>query len=538
ENNQLLTNVSILTDSGVRILQYHSIRSVTIQDDQSAQDLDYFLDTSMAEDDRRVVNVRLSEGEHDLAVYYVAPSPTWRVSYRLVADSDKDGKTGTALLQGWGLFDNRLEEDLDNVRVTLVAGQPISFIYELYASRIPQRPTVQDESRIAPGPISFDDMSPSQMMDQMESLARRQGASRSMTVNAAMPAPEEPIFAMSEHMSLAKLNAENASVATQAEGADSGETFQYKVTTPVSVKRGESALVPIIGETANYERELLYNGQKLPNHPVATLRFENNTGLTLERGPVTVVEDGDYKGEAVIPFTKDKQQVYVPYAVELGVKVTEKRRSNHELYGVSVRDKFLMEQTYRVQEMVYIIRNNTNTPKIVTVEATIQTSYELFDTPAPDAQTDNEQRWHVDVPAGESTTFVRKVRMSQQQRVNIRGMQYDNLYRYFKNNWLDERTFNEIRDILKAEERLTNLNQQIALNELERERIYQRQEQLRANLTALQPTGNEATLRNRILKDLENSQDKLDLIDAEIEQAKKTIEATEQSIESMLEALH
>ncbi|MEO0594575.1 MAG: hypothetical protein AAF126_00525, partial [Chloroflexota bacterium] len=153
EKNQLLTNVSILTDSGVRILQYHTIRSVTIQDDQSAQDLSYFLDTSMAEDDRRVVNVRLSEGEHDLAVYYVAPSPTWRVSYRLVADSDEDGKTGTALLQGWGLFDNRLEEDLDNVRVTLVAGQPISFIYELYASRIPQRPKVEDESRIAPGPI-------------------------------------------------------------------------------------------------------------------------------------------------------------------------------------------------------------------------------------------------------------------------------------------------------------------------------------------------------------------------------------------------
>ncbi|MEL6306806.1 MAG: hypothetical protein AAFQ52_01625, partial [Chloroflexota bacterium] len=113
-----------------------------------------------------------------------------------------------------------------------------------------------------------------------------------------------------------------------------------------------------------------------------------------------------------------------------------------------------------------------------------------------------------------------------------------NLYRYFKNNWLDERKFNEIRDILKAEERLTTLNQQISFNELERERIYQRQEQLRANLTALQPTGNEATLRNRILKDLENSQDKLDLIDAEIEQAKKTIDATEQSIESMLEALH
>src|SRR6185295_13704040 len=103
--------------------------------------------------------LRLSEGAHDLAVSYLVPSPTWRVSYRLVAEAEaaspaadkKDGaapapKQGKLLLQGWGLFDNRLEEDLEDVQVTLVAGQPISFIYDLAASRIPHRPTVQDES--------------------------------------------------------------------------------------------------------------------------------------------------------------------------------------------------------------------------------------------------------------------------------------------------------------------------------------------------------------------------------------------------------
>jgi hypothetical protein len=129
--------VSVLTSIEIRVFPLKSMKSLRIVDEQSSHDLTYFLDTSMAEDDRRVVTVRLSDGKHDLAVYYVAPSPTWRVSYRLVAESDENASTGTALLQGWGLFDNRLEEDLDNVRVTLVAGQPISFIYELYASRIP-----------------------------------------------------------------------------------------------------------------------------------------------------------------------------------------------------------------------------------------------------------------------------------------------------------------------------------------------------------------------------------------------------------------
>ena len=171
-NEEFSANVSLLTEQGVRVFNYDSLRSISIKDEQSAHDLTYFLDTSMAEDDRRVVTIRLSEGEHDLAVYYVAPSPTWRVSYRLVAESEENSSTGKALLQGWGLFDNRLEEDLDDVRVTLVAGQPISFIYELYASRIPHRPTVQDESRIAPGPIEYE----SAEMDYFEDRLDEMGA--------------------------------------------------------------------------------------------------------------------------------------------------------------------------------------------------------------------------------------------------------------------------------------------------------------------------------------------------------------------------
>src|SRR5262249_47294873 len=131
------------------------LRSFSIEDTQSAHDIAYFLDTSKGEDDRRTVTVRLSPGEHQLIVSYVAPSPTWRVSYRIVAESESDGQSGKALLQGWGLFDNRLDEDLENVAVPLVAGQPISFIYELYASRIPNRPTVQDATRIAPGPVEY-----------------------------------------------------------------------------------------------------------------------------------------------------------------------------------------------------------------------------------------------------------------------------------------------------------------------------------------------------------------------------------------------
>src|SRR5258708_40052571 len=83
--------ISILAeDNQVRVFRLSALRNLTIQDTQSDHDLQYFLDTSMGEDTRRTVAVRLGAGDHDLVVSYVAPSPTWRVSYRVIAESSEN----------------------------------------------------------------------------------------------------------------------------------------------------------------------------------------------------------------------------------------------------------------------------------------------------------------------------------------------------------------------------------------------------------------------------------------------------------------
>jgi hypothetical protein len=425
--------VALLADNGqVRILPFKLLRSIVINDSQSEHDLSYFLDTSMSEDDRRVVAVRLNEGEHDLVASYVAPTPTWRVSYRIVAESDADGATGTALLQGWGLFDNRLDEDLIDVHVTLVAGQPISFIYDLYASKIPQRPTIEDQARVAPGPIEFDGAA----LDAMDAPAMG-------ILGAAAPAAQRAEgIAHFSRSALAK------STAVATETRDAGEFFQYVVSAPVSVKRGESALVPIIGREINYQRELLYNGSKLPDHPVAALRFDNVTGLTLERGPVTVVEDGDYKGEAVIPFTKDGNEVYTPYAVELGVTVTENTTYVIETAGVAIDNEYFVYEDYAVSGYQYAIVNTTDADRLVTIEAPKRADHVLYESPEPDVETPQFRRWRIEVPAHGQADFTWKERFLRRRSEAIRKFKYTNLSAFLENHWLDGKTMAQLREML------------------------------------------------------------------------------------------
>lgn len=523
--NELVTVLQ--ADGMAQVFRLEALRGVKIEDAQAAYDLTYFLDSSLSEDVRRAVKVRLSAGSHRLAVYYVAPSPTWRVSYRLVAEADEAGEGGEALLQGWGLFDNRLEEDLDDVRVTLVAGQPISFIYDLYDSHIPKRATVRDEARIAPGPIEFD-----ARYEELEDYDGEDEADHGLRFMAAAPAPAPA--GMARKMSMGGMKSATAPAAT---AQDVGEFFQYAVTTPVSVKRGESALVPIIGATVKYERELLYNRNKLPDHPVVALRFENGTGLTLERGPVTVVEDGDYKGEAVIPFTKDGLGVYVPFAVELGVRISEIPNSKVVTTGVHIKDALLVYEQYETQTMMYFIENTTGKAVTVTLEEAVDGQWELVNTDAPALETASERRWRVKLPARAKTDFVTEKRRRLYRRTQLERLDEGQLQEIIKNRWLDAALQGELRAILghyatiqKGEQRLKELEQ-------ERVKLYGQQEQLRANLNTLQATGQEAALRKRMLGQLENSQNRLEAIEVEMSEENRLIASARQQVKDAIAAL-
>lgn len=525
--------VSIVSDidGQVRVNQLRRLRGVRILDDRAAHDLLYFLDTSLDEDVRRTVTLRLSPGRHDLVVYYVAPSPTWRVSYRLVAESDEGGESGKALLQGWGLFDNRLDEDLENVSVTLVAGQPISFIYDLYASHIPMRPTVRDEARVAPGPVEFEGVAAKRALRE-ERLSADTGAPVPMAAPAMHAAGRPEVLGLAyEEM------AQAAPPAAQAREA--GEFFQYIVTTPVSVKRGESALVPIIGAEVGYNRELLYNGTKLPNHPVAALRFDNITSLTLERGPVTVVVDGEYKGEAVVPFTGADNEVYLAYAVELGVRVTERGRpGSTEMAGLNIREGYLIIQEYYSQTTIYIMENTTDRDLTITIEAPILAGHELFDTAEPDVVTANERRWRVFTPAHNTTEFVRRERRLLTRREEVRKMDYRRLQKYLAERWLDQDVFDRLAGILENLEFIQDAHTEQEQLRGERGTIYERQAQLRENLNALKPAGEEGMLRTRMLRQLEATENRLEEIDTRLSELETLIEETEARIELALVELN
>ena len=534
--------VALLEDKSgaVAVLPLNEVRQIFLLEERAGQDLRYFLDTSRSEEAHRPVTVRLSPGEHDLSVSYLVPSPTWRVSYRLVAESEPaeagtapPSRTGKLLLQGWGLFDNRLEEDLENVRVTLVAGQPISVIYDLAASRIPERPVVQDAARVAAGPVEFEGaMGGGRMVaDEAPGGARMRKA---MAYGAAAPAPA---MMMAEATSQAPSIDALAQQGAGATGGDLGELFQYQVVAPVTVKRGASALVPILSSQLSYRRELLYNQQKMPEHPVAAFRFTNETGLVLERGPVTVLEDGDYHGEAMVGFTKEGGEVYLAFSVELGVKVTQDSSTRTETVGIQIDKALLWVKQATTTATTYRIENNLATAQLVTIEHPIWSGYDLVDTRAPDAQTSDFYRWAVPCAPRGVTTFTVSQRIFNWQQQQLLDQSYDALRQYLSSRWLDEPTLQRIDALLVERQKIADNTEEINTLQTERSQIYEREEQLRKNMAALATSGDEAVLRKQVFTQLQASEDRLTAIDTRVAALTEENKQRQATIDADLEKL-
>lgn len=514
--------VSVLAEgeNKVQVTPLRRIQGLDILDEQGGRDLRFFLQTALSQGSTRNVTIRLTPGTHELSVRYVAPAPTWRVSYRLIAESGTEPGMGRALLQGWGLFDNRLEEDLQDISLSLVAGMPISFVYDLYTPFTPERPKVEEVARVAAAPVEFEAAKRPRMAMAAAEMSEALGMAE---MRAPAPAPPSR-----------EAFAQAAQVTTQ--GKALGELFQYHIGTPVTVGRGQSAMVPILSAELDYRKDLLYNGAKLPTHPVATLRFKNNTGLTLERGPLTVIEDGEYVGEAILPFTVMASEGVVPYAVELGVRIKEQQGRSTELRSLEIQGAYLQFEEWDIRWRVYQLTNQTDKARQVLLEHPRTTEYELFDTPAPKERTEEMLRFQVNVPPHGEINFKVSERRLLRRREELQKQSYEGLQRYLKQGLLDRSTLDKALKLLMLWDTIRDFETKLAQVGHERQQLYQAQQQLRENLQALSPTGKEGALRARYVEQLEATDGQLQELARREAEYKANIAQVQQEIEARLKS--
>jgi len=503
----------------VRPIALEEIVRIELLDDKAHHDLTFFLRAAQNDERNRTATIHLTPGEHDLLIGYVAPAPAWRVSYRLLFEESADD-TSRCFLQGWGLFDNQLEEDLIDVEVTLVAGQPVSFRYRLYEPQTPDRPFLQDQPRPQP-----------KLATRMRAMVAEMAAPEHFTDDGGLLAVTSPSPAFT-------IDTLTESVRSVAIGEDQGALFAYRVTQPVSVGRGQSAMAPIVGAQLSAQRELVYNRRRLERHPLAALRLVNETGLTLEQGPTTVLINGEYAGESVLPFTRAGAQFVIFHAVELGVTVTEATHQTRYLSGIRLHESDLLLDEYLLTFQQYTIISSLATPCTVIIEYQRTEQTELIDTPSPLREDGQLACWAVRVPANGQMTFTVRERRLLSRRQTISSLTGEQLQNFLRDKVLDDRTFQRLKGVINLFHQIEAARQTMKQHEAEQKRIVERQQQLRQKIEPLRSDGEEGMLRQRYIASLAQLEDQLERLDTAIAEQQALIQKLTSQVERRLQRLH
>ena len=135
--------LSIITGNGeLHTFEVGPATTVRVADPDLSEEVSRYLNliaSAKAMDVRRMTISAAGDGERDVFVSYISEVPVWKSTYRILLPEKADEKP---LIQGWAIVDNTVGEDWKDVRLSLVAGAPQSFIQPISQPYYAPRPVV------------------------------------------------------------------------------------------------------------------------------------------------------------------------------------------------------------------------------------------------------------------------------------------------------------------------------------------------------------------------------------------------------------
>ncbi len=541
--------LTLLKDNNiVTKIPFAEINNFDILSEELKKDLKFFLDTVIAgkKKDAKKIAIHCESGgkdsiERKVVVSFIRESPVWKTSYRLIM-SKQQAQEKKCLLSGWCMVENTTNEDWDEIQLSLVAGMPVSFKYEFYRPIFMIRPRIEPPKVLSAKPAEIEDAMETESFMELEADEEKETttgrrdkgkmAKKKESVRAAAPCPPPKAVAASTLAGLMSVSDQDIAgkmrAQTAAQTKDLGELFEYNISKPVTIKRKQSALVPILTEEIKARRILLYNKNEHDKNPNACLEITNNTVLTLERGPVTIVYDNNLAGEAIIPFLNKDDTRLLNYAVEQAVIITHEEKSeNTSVHRVSFGGSYAYEYYFTNKSTNYKIKNKTAEEKILYLDHPKEAEYKFTEKPIEPEETPNYWRFTITLKPKDAISLTLKERRENYASYYLWNWSKDDILKkvsyYITNKFINERFEKKLNDLATLIGKANEVRDKKSKLENDRNLMTQEQNRLRENIRALGTTTQEMSLREKYVKKLSEQENLYETMKAEIEQLDKDL---------------
>jgi hypothetical protein len=480
ETQRQREEVTLLLDSGeLRTVDLGGVTAMRFSDPVLQGQLVTYLARVAAgrsKEKRGVTVDSTGERTRRLTASYVVPAPVWKSSYRLAFTDAAE-----PMLEGWAIVDNTTGEDWTKVRLALVSGRPVSFITNLYEPRMVARQTVAlpEEAAEAPELYGGAVSAPSapQEFSRLDHGYKAEFAK-------APPPPPPPAAPAARRTYVEAAVVASSTVSPEAAGVERGELFEYRFDAPVTVRNGESAMLPFLQQKIA-ARKLLVFSTAASGFPRNAVELSNNTGKTLDGGPITVFDGNTYGGEALMETVKAGDKRLVSYAVDLGTRVTTKLDSADELVReIHVRRGVLTVRTASRETKTYTIRNVDAKLKTLIIEHSIRPEYRLI-VGKPAETTASAYRFEVKLaPQGTAKLPVTEEQL-QSETTELTSATPDFLLVYVQNKDLDRAGRSELERIAAQKLLISQNDAAIQRGDQEINDLVRDQDRVRQNITSL-----------------------------------------------------
>lgn len=317
----------------------------------------------------------------------------------------------------------------------------------------------------------------------------------------------------------AAIRGDSSGVIAATETQEIGELFEYRISHPVTIKRNSSALIPILQKTIEGETVSLYNRSTRESNPMSAVYLTNNTGLTLESGPVTIIENDTYAGEALTGRVKPGEKRFITYAVDLGCRVSVKSPVPDEKTFMTQFINGELRVHYRqTRKTVYTLDNVTDRTKTVIIEHPWDknSKWELTGDDKPFETTEDYRRFKVTIAPNTSTELVVTEELPETATFAISNVSSNDIALYVKADYLSPEMKKALDEIVELKARISAFNRQIAAKGAEINTITKDQERMRENLKALGKTEEEKRLVQRYVNRIAEDEDRIEVLQAEV----------------------
>lgn len=470
--------VVVLTDTGeIRTFDLGAASSVKLADPKLQGLLRDFLTvlSGARSKDRRSVYIDApGTGTRQLAASYMTPSAVWKSSYRLIF-----GPQAEATLEGWAIIDNTSGDDWTNVKLSVVSGRPISFITQLYEPKYVQRPTAELAENQPVAPVVL------------------QGAiGKGAPLNAARAfagPPAQVREALADNL-LKTESGQASSITPATDARDLGELFEYSFSSPVTVKQGESAMLPFLQQKVGAKKLLIYM-ESFGLHPMNAAEIANSTGKTLDGGPITVYDANTYAGEALVETLKAGDKRLITYGVDLGARVTtafDSSKANvreiHFARGV-LTTRNAIEET-----KTYTIKNVDPRRKTVIIEHKQRPGYKLLGDVKPSETTADAYRFEVNVGGNATEAFAVREERVYDQTTSISSITPDAIATFLENKALSDAGRRQLEQIAAKKREIAANDAQLRQAQADLNSLTQDEERQRRNIESLRNVAGQQNL--------------------------------------------